>query len=128
MAFLMGFYSFKCNTVGFYMTLKRLEKKTKKARDSLLALEKIEQFRQQHYKKQLDYLARVHSSELPPSKISVSLRVPAPLLNNLDYQAALLGISRSELIILALSMFNHAAPYIKQTGDFHAGLQELELI
>lgn len=106
----------------------RQQKKIKNQAEKLKAYEAIEQARQKHFKIQLDAIARYYRGEETVPKISTSVRLPAPLVNDLDHQACLMGISRSELIVLALHVFSKHGFYVKRTGDFTDELEKLELI
>lgn len=77
-----------------------------------------------HFDQQIKFIKHAESQQgLPSEEVvviprrSISLRVPAPLLNDVDFLALEKGISRSELIVLALNTYVSNPSYL-HTGDY----------
>jgi len=93
-------------------------KKKKNNAEKIKAYEAIELARDKHFASQLKLMTDFYSGTSDSSKIPVSVRFPAGLLADVDYLASIMGITRSELIVLAVYLFNGVGHQVKNSGDF----------
>lgn len=108
---------------------KRLTKQQRRLRAKKHEQKRIADAKDAHFEKQIAFINHAASQIKKPSpdrfvipRKSISMRVPAPMLNDLDYLAIERGISRSELIMLALDAYIHDPNYLP-TGDYTGALE-----
>lgn len=92
---------------------------------------RLKRLKEQHFTKQLEFIKHAqyeitkspHARQSLPRK-SISMRVPSPLLNDLDYLALEKGVTRSELIIFAIDHYLQNQIYL-QTGNYSEALHDV---
>lgn len=106
----------------------RLSKQERRKRRQKAESRRLDDAKKIHFDNQIGFIKQAQMNAFLDEPVSipkkhVTFRCPAPLLNDLEYLAFEMGVTRSELFVLAMQTFVQKKAYL-QTGNYSEVLHE----